>query len=202
MRLLLFSDVHCNSTYCDGIMTKARHADIAVGAGDYASFRRGLENIITCLSHISIPTVLIPGNHETHDELTAACRQWKNVAVLHGTATCIRGITFFGVGGATPETPFGPWSVDISEATAAEMLSHCPDRSVLVTHSPPRGCLDIMHTGRHMGSHAVRSCIETAHPMLSVCGHIHECGGEKDIVTGVPVVNAGPDGYVYTLPDR
>lgn len=202
MRLLLFSDVHCNSGYCDGIVKKAHHANIAVGAGDYASFRRGLEDIITCLSHIPISTVLVPGNHETYDELTRACRQWQHVSVLHGTVACVHGITFFGVGGATPETPFGSWSVDMSEKDAAAMLSHCPDRSVLVTHSPPKGCLDIMHTGRHMGSHTVRSCIETAHPILSVCGHIHECGGKKDVVAGVPVVNAGPDGHMYTLTDR
>ena len=53
-------------------------------------------------------------------------------------------------------TPFGPWSYDFTEEQAAELLAGCPRGCVLVSHSPPKGTVDVDSRGRSLGSVAVR----------------------------------------------
>jgi hypothetical protein len=69
----------------------------------------------------------------------------------------VRGVGFFGLGGAVPVTPFGAWSFDLAEEEAAALLAALPDRAVLVTHSPPLGHCDRDGSGRRLG--AVVGCV-------------------------------------------
>ena len=43
--------------------------------------------------------------------------------MLHGSAVAIAGVTFFGLGGGVPVTPFGAWSYDFTEEQAANLLA-------------------------------------------------------------------------------
>jgi Icc-related predicted phosphoesterase len=194
MKLLLFSDIHGDMDAIAAVVRQSRDADVAIGAGDFALFREGLAPTISALSQIRIPTILVHGNHESHQELVRACADWKAAHVLHGNSAEIRGVTFFGLGGATPITPFPEWSVDVPEWEAALRLSKCPSGAVLVTHSPPLGCLDEIEGNRHIGSRAVRDFILDRKPPLAVCGHIHETWARRGFLEGVPVVNPGPAG--------
>jgi Icc-related predicted phosphoesterase len=50
-----------------------------------------------------------------------------------------------------------------------------PSKTVYVTHSPPcNTALDIVYSGEHVGSRAIRRFIEDAQPTLTLHGHIHE----------------------------
>lgn len=50
-----------------------------------------------------------------------------------------------------------------------------PARTVCVFHSPPYASgLDTLHNGKPIGSHAVRTFIETRQPLITLHGHIHE----------------------------
>jgi Icc-related predicted phosphoesterase len=50
-----------------------------------------------------------------------------------------------------------------------------PEKTIYVMHAPPFGTqLDIVYSGRHVGSMAIRKFIEEAKPCLSLHGHIHE----------------------------
>jgi Icc-related predicted phosphoesterase len=197
MKLLAFSDLHRNRDRAERLVELAREADVVVGAGDYATMRKGLEGTIDVLSAIEVPAVLVPGNAETDTELWQACASWPGAHVLHGQALELEGVQFYGLGGGVPPTPF-PWSFDLSEEEAAAKLESCPDGAVLVVHSPPRGYLDEAH-GRHLGSRSVLEAIERRHPALVLCGHIHQCwGGEAGIGT-TPVVNVGPDGRFFDV---
>jgi Icc-related predicted phosphoesterase len=170
---------------------------VVVGAGDYATMRKGLEGTIAALNAIDVPAVLVPGNAESDTELWQACASWTGAHVLHGQAVEIEGLQFFGLGGGVPPTPF-PWSFDLSEDEAAAKLESCPEGAVLVVHSPPKGYLDEAH-GRHLGSRSVLEAIERRRPALVLCGHIHQCwGGEAGIGT-TPVVNVGPDGRFFDV---
>ena len=197
MKLLVFSDLHRDLDRAERLVELAREADVVVGAGDYATMRRGLEGVIEVLSAIEVPTVLVPGNAETDVELWQACAAWPSAHVLHGQAAQIDGVSFFGLGGGVPPTPF-PWSFDLSEDEAAAKLESCPEGAVLVVHSPPKGYLDEAH-GRHLGSRAVLEAIERKRPSLAVCGHIHQCWGCEAGIGTTPVVNAGPDGRFVEL---
>ncbi len=199
MRLLLFSDVHRDVEAVRALVERSADVDVVVGAGDYATMRRGLEGVVDVLRHIERPTVLVAGNGESPEELRAACRGWTAAHVLHGEAVALEGVTFFGLGGGVPVTPFGDWSYDLTEEAAADLLAGCPEGAVLVSHSPPRGHVDADSAGRSLGSAAVLDCVRRARPRLVACGHIHACWGQRSDEGGSPIVNAGPEGLLWTL---
>ncbi len=199
MKLLLFSDLHSDLRTASKLVELSYAVDVIVGAGDFCIARRGLDTIIASLGRITKPTVLVPGNSESNEELSQACRSWKSAWVLHGRQEVISEITFFGIGGGIPITPFGSWSYDFSENEAYELLRNCPSGGVLVSHSPPEGVLDISSDGRSLGSQAVRETILIKKPKLVVCGHIHGSAGQIDRIGETTVINAGPQGIISEL---
>src|SRR5581483_12135520 len=114
MKLLAFSDLHRDQDRAERLVELAREADVVLGAGDYATMRKGLRGTIEVLSAIDKPTVLVPGNAESDTELWQACQGWRCAHVLHGDALQLEEAQFFGLGGGVPPTPF-PWSFDLSE---------------------------------------------------------------------------------------
>lgn len=205
MELLLASDLHRDLRAARSIVERSPGADAVVIAGDLAVKRIGLQEVIDVLAEIGQPTVLVCGNGESAGELrtaVAAARGgdgWTEARVLHGDSCEIDGVTFFGLGCAVPITPFGDWSVDLSEDEAAELLGRCPDDAVLVSHSPPYGHADSDSAGNHHGSRSVLEAIERSRPRLVVCGHIHASWGQRSRIGDTPVVNAGPGGVGWTL---
>lgn len=198
MKLLLFSDVHCDRAAAGRLVDRSPDFDALVCAGDLAVMRQGLQPIVDLLSASRAPVVLVAGNGESDAELREACTGWSGGHVLHGTGTEIDGVRFWGVGGATPVTPFGDWSFDLSEEEAGALLADCPDGAVLVTHSPPFGHVD-MAGAQHLGSRAVLETLERAGPRLVVCGHIHSCWRQESIVGATRIVNAGPAGVAVEI---
>lgn len=199
MKFLLFSDLHCDTKKAQRLVELSRGVDVVIGAGDLGNLRSGLDRSIGVLRAIDKPTVLTPGNAESDDELREACRDWPSAHVLHGSSVTLAGIEFFGIGGGIPVTPFGSWSFDFTEQQAAELLIDCPRGCVLVSHSPPKGAVDVSSRGISLGSSAIRQVIEQRQPKLVVCGHIHESAGQHASIGPTPVVNAGPDGMIWNL---
>ncbi|MCP4193594.1 MAG: serine/threonine protein phosphatase [Planctomycetaceae bacterium] len=198
-RLLVFSDLHCDVKAAQSIVERAELVDVVIGAGDFGSLRRGLSRIIDVLRSIDQPCVLVPGNSESFGELQAACLGWESAHVLHGSGVTVEGVDYYGLGGGVPVTPFGDWSYDLTEEQAREKLRGCPRGAVLVSHSPPKGILDISSTGQSLGSLAVREAILEKKLAGVVCGHIHESAGQKMSLGSTQVVNAGPQGMSIYL---
>ena len=199
MKLLVFSDLHNDFRTAAKLVELSNTVDVVVGAGDFCTVRRGLKKIIAPLSAITKPTVLVPGNSETDEELLEACQSWKSARVLHGRQVTIAETSFFGIGGGIPITPFGSWSYDFTEAEATDLLRDCPSGGVLVSHSPPAGILDASSDGRSLGSQAIRKAILMNKPNLVVCGHIHGSAGQIDRIGDTIVINAGPQGIIWEL---
>lgn len=197
MNLLLFSDLHSDFRTASKLVAMSQGVDIVIGAGDFCIGRRGLDKIISALAAIKKPTVLVPGNSESEEELKNACGVWKSAQVLHGSGATIDGIDFFGLGGGIPITPFGSWSYDFTEEEAFELLRGCPPGCILVSHSPPKDVLDRSSDGRRLGSRAVLETVKTKKPKLVVCGHIHASSGRIDRLGDTVVINAGAGGIVY-----
>ena len=195
MRVLAFSDIHRDLRQAGRLAERARDVDVVLAAGDLASVHRGLEEVIEVLAAIETPTVLVAGNNETDAALRAACVGWSAAHVLHGQGVEIDGVSFFGLGGGVPVTPWD-WSFDLAEEEAAERLAGCPRGAVLVVHSPPKGHVD---GSRRLGSQAVLEAIEDKQPRFAVCGHIHEAAGEQDTIGESRVLNVGPSGIVLDL---
>jgi Icc-related predicted phosphoesterase len=149
------------------------------------------------LRAVNRPIVLVAGNNESTEELIEACQGWSLAHVLHGSSLTLSGVTFFGLGGGIPVTPFGSWSYDFTEEQATKLLADCPAGCVLVSHSPPQGAVDLSSRGQSLGSTAVRAVIERVRPRLVVCGHIHGSAGQSAMIGSTPVINAGPEGVEW-----
>jgi Icc-related predicted phosphoesterase len=199
MKLLLFSDLHTDTAAAARLVELARGVDVVIGAGDFAIARSGVGMCIPALATIKAPAVLVPGNNESYDELVAACKSWPKAHVLHGARMKIDGVSFFGLGGGVPITPFGPWSWDFSEDDAEGLLRECPAHAVLISHSPPNGAVDKASSGQSLGSTAVRGAVIRTQPRLVVCGHIHACAGQRAQIGKTPVINTGPRGILFEL---
>ena len=201
MKLLLFSDIHSDTRACEKLVEMAEDVDVVICAGDIGNIRRGLDQPIRVLSQISKPSLLVPGNSESYEELAEACGNWPQAIVLHGSGLTLLGQPFYGIGGGIPITPFGSWSYDFTEDQATNLLASCPPNAVLISHSPPKGAVDISSRGVSLGSTAVRDMILEKTPKLVVCGHIHDSSGRHEMIGATPVVNAGPRGVFWELDD-
>ena len=199
MKLLVFSDIHDDLRAASNLVKRSAEVDVVVGAGDYSMPRQGLEEIIRALMKIEKPTALVSGNCENAEQLKDACRAWTNAHVLQAEQVILDGISFYGIGGGIPITPFGSWSYDFSEDEASHLLKKCPSGGVLISHSPPKGTLDISSDGRRLGSTALRDTLIAKNPLLVICGHIHASAGQIDRFGETTVINAGPQGIIWDL---
>jgi Icc-related predicted phosphoesterase len=193
MKLLAFSDVHCDLGAIESLVEQARSADVVAGVGDFASVHEGLLQTVAPLEAIEAPVLLVPGNNETADALRSATAGWDNVTVLHGEAATIDGINFFGIGGGIPTTPWD-WSFDLTEDEATNMLATLPEDAVLLSHSPPKG-----HVDKNLGSTAVLDAAQAKSPRAVLCGHIHEEWTNESHIGDTLVRNLGPDGFTLDL---
>jgi Icc-related predicted phosphoesterase len=200
MRVLCFSDLHCDVAAAKQLVDAAADVDCVIGAGDFANRHQGLSDTLDVLAAIEKPSVLVPGNGETFEELRTAAEVWRAAKVLHGEGCEIEDTPFWGVGGGIPVTPFGDWSYDFDEDQAAELLAGCPENAVLVVHSPPVDTVDHDTSGRICGSRAIRDVIQSRSPRLVVCGHIHSDWGKQMNLGSTQIVNAGPQGVTLEIP--
>ncbi len=199
MRFLCFSDLHRDTAAAEKLVAMAAQVDVVIGAGDFATRRAGLEDTLEILSQIKKPSILVPGNGESVEELREAAAPWKFARVLHGTGCQIEGVDFWGLGGGIPVTPFGDWSYDFDEAQAETMLQACPRGGVLVVHSPPLDTVDHDSSGKIRGSRSIRQAVELKQPRLVVCGHIHSDWGKQMELGSTTILNAGPAGVIVEL---
>ncbi|WP_146602723.1 metallophosphoesterase family protein [Novipirellula aureliae] len=201
MKFLCFSDLHCDQDAARRLVSRSAEADVVIGAGDFANRHQGIHDTIDILSAIDKPTLLVPGNGETFEELSAAASDWRSATVLHGSGCQIEGVEFWGVGGGIPVTPFGDWSYDFDEMKAKELLAGCPIGGVLVVHSPALDTVDHDTSGRIRGSQAIRETVVQKQPQLVVCGHIHSDWGKQVKLGPSQILNAGPQGVFVSLLD-
>jgi uncharacterized protein len=193
VRALAFSDLHRDLGQAARLVDLARDADVVVGAGDFGTQHRGVEETIGVLAAIEAPSIVVPGNNETADELRGACRGWPSAIVLHGEGVELDGVPFFGLGAGVPVTPWD-WSFDLTDEEAGALLAGCPEGGALVVHSPPKG-----HVDNGLGSEAILRTIEQRRPRIAVCGHVHEQWGRESRVGETRVLNLGPEGVLLDL---
>ncbi|MES2196238.1 MAG: metallophosphoesterase [Pseudomonadota bacterium] len=192
MRILAFSDLHRDAARAEAIVNESHGADVVVGAGDFASCGQGHEDTLNVLRRMTVPFVLVPGNHDDLGALFAACADWPLAHLLHGQSVVIDGVPFFGIGLGSGVIDPERWNMVLDEAEAEQMLTLCPARAVLVSHSPPLGIADQQKDGRHAGSAALRDAIVQHQPRITICGHVHNAWGQSGTIGQTPVHNIGP----------
>jgi Icc-related predicted phosphoesterase len=193
MKLLAFSDVHCDIGAVESLVDQAAEADVVAGVGDFASVHEGLPQTLEPLKALEVPLLLVPGNNETADALRSATTGWDGATVLHGATAEVDGIPIFGIGGGIPTTPWD-WSFDLTEDEAATMLMAMPEGALLLSHSPPKG-----HVDKGLGSTAVLEAAQAKGARAVLCGHIHEEWTNESRIGETLVRNLGPDGFLLDL---
>ena len=196
MKILAFSDVHCDMGAVAALVAAAGDADLVIGAGDFAQLHQGLEPTMAALEPIAAKAVYVPGNNETHEALAGA----TSARVLHGGITDIDGIRIAGIGCAIPPLPPTPWnSYDMTEIEAQDVLGRMGSADVLITHSPPKGVVDIHASLGSLGSLALLDWITDHQPELVLCGHVHDCWGQEGAIDMSRICNLGPGGTWFEL---
>ena len=174
VRLYAVADIHGSERAAQMIREGlAKHTpDVFVAAGDITHFGP-VSYAEELFRGLAVPTLAVPGNCDPRELVTTLDRLAVN---LHGRKTVIGGRAFVGIGGANP-TPFGT-PFELTEREIEETLRKVMEPgAILVSHPPPNGFVDVVRSGAHAGSTAVRAIVEEFEPPLVLCGHIHESRG-------------------------
>ena len=196
MRMLAFTDFHGDSEAFGKAERLIRNEEwnCVIVAGDIANYDGELaKQRLTQLPEEGVPVLFVPGNMDSPE--LASWPGTKSVRPLHGSSVMIGGILFVGLGGS----PLGPFSTpfQLSDDRAAKLLNQAvagfqKGALVLVSHCPPKNTkLDIVPSGEHAGSIAVRNFVEKLKPTLVISGHMHEARG-VDSIGETTLVNIGP----------
>jgi Icc-related predicted phosphoesterase len=197
VKTLIFSDIHNHKPALEKLM--AAEADAYFAAGDLVSWSRGLNQMGELMKPRAERVFVLPGNHESAQEIEQFCREFGFVN-FHGATVEIGGIRFAGLGYSTV-TPFDTPG-EYSEAQIAEQLEKFADwkPQVLICHSPPLNtALDRIKEGLHAGSRSVREFIEKHQPAHFFCGHIHEAEGVVIQMGATRAMNVGKRGYLLEI---
>ena len=189
MKILAISDIHGNGHVYEWIPALIRDhgIDALVLAGDLVgghgndltieeAQRRESEQIIKILQSLQIPVSYIMGN----DDMVELGYQDALVHPIHFIRRNLQECNFVGyqfsppfMGGIfeKPENEIGRDLLQIEPLL--------DDKTVLVTHSPAYGILDVADQEFHVGSPSIAKVIEL-HPVRAhIHGHIHKCFGRE-----------------------
>jgi Icc-related predicted phosphoesterase len=194
VNLLVFSDIH--GAYDDLKRLMQIDADYYIAAGDLTSWGRGLDRCGQILSRRAAQTYVLPGNHETEDQISEFCARF-GLNELHGKAFEASGYHIAGLGYSNP-TPFDtPGEYPEAEIESRLRPFGSLQPLVLICHCPPAGTpLDQIRSGLHAGSTAIRDFVERYQPEYLFCGHIHEAEGVTATLGKTRCVNVGRRGYL------
>ena len=197
MKVLIFSYTHGDLRSLERIV--AQPADVYIAAGDLSNFGKSLNHCGEILKPLGERLLVLPGNHETHQQTKDFCdkfgfvdfhRQLRNIGDSHWAGLGYSNITPFKTPGEYSET-------EIANALAAfDGIAQLH----LVVHFPPYDTkLDEYAPGQHAGSPALRAWVEKEKPPVLFCGHIHETAGMTDRLGSTQCFNVGKQGYTLEV---
>ena len=194
MKILALTDIHGSYKKAGEIIAK-NPSDVVIIGGDLTTVGtvKEAEEALKKMQTLASRLLCVAGNMDlpAHDDLFA-----RLGISLNGRGLKIDGIGFFGVSAAPISPLHTPYEISEAEIGKRSLsgYSQVKDCSVtiFVPHAPPYGTkVDILHSGIHVGSTAVRDFIEQEQPTVAVCGHIHEARGQ-DSLERTKIVNCGP----------
>jgi hypothetical protein len=196
MRMIAFTDFHSNNEAFARAKELIRNEKwhCVVVAGDITNYDGELaKRRLKELAEVTVPLFFVPGNMDSPD--LSSWLGTNSVRPLHGKSARVDGVFLVGLGGSPP----GPFSTpfEIPEDKAAQLVNQAMvgfdmGTLVLVSHCPPKNTkLDVVPSGEHAGSMAVRNFVEEFKPILVVSGHVHEARG-IDSIGETTLVNTGP----------
>lgn len=194
MKIIAFGDVHMDLGRYNSI-PGIKEADLVIITGDITNFGHKSDAglIIKEIKSANDRVLALAGNLDESDVDDYLTTIGIN---LHGRGETVEnGIGIFGLGGSNP-TPFNTPN-EFSEDEMATLLEKGFEKArdatltILVSHTPPLNTkTDLLPSGVHVGSKAVRAFIENNQPDLCLTGHIHESRAE-DYISKTHILNPG-----------
>jgi Icc-related predicted phosphoesterase len=187
MKILVIADMHGYSDDISRFFNRidASSFDLIICPGDFTdmfnhppgfSQHNIAELNLQKLVAFGTPVMCVPGNHDPYEIIDVFEEYGVN---LHGKVRSFHGESFMGWGGALTHfnTAFEP-TVEETKEALERMSAAAGPRPILVVHNPPHNTrLDLIATGEHVGSPAIREFVEKASPKLVISAHIHESRG-------------------------
>lgn len=193
----MFSDIHGDKSALERLMEI--DADYYFAGGDLANWGRGLDQLAPILQKRAARMYVIPGNHESEQDIAQMCEQY-GFHDFHGKTLQLGSYTVAGLGYSNP-TPFNTPGEYSEQELAARLEKFAGlEPLILICHTPPKDSkLDRAGEGQHFGSTAVRDFIERHQPAYFYCGHIHEAAGQEETFGRTQGWNVGKRGEVLDL---
>jgi uncharacterized protein len=197
MKILTFADLHGSFRTLNELKEKAKETEAVVCAGDVSIFQERLDELLEELNSMKQPVIMVPGNHETHEDLKFASENFENIKYIHNDFYLMdKNYLFLGSGGggfSTRDPEFEKISRDFKSLIKNE------HKTILVTHAPPHNTKVDFINGNHAGSKSIREFLDSMKINLHVCGHLHENARVQDKVKDTIVVNPGYKGIIFDI---
>ena len=198
MDILAAADLHGQYDIYDWLVgvTAGIEPDVVVLAGDLLGAPAGFDTIeesqradamtiLSILDRIAQPVLYVMGN----DDMVELEPKRNGIRSVHNTRVGLGGLSFVGyqyslpfMGGVFEK----PESDILDDLSALDPLVDCG--TVLITHSPAYGVLDVGVMDLHAGSVSIKDLIERRSPLMHIHGHIHQefgiCGRHFNVAAG------------------
>jgi hypothetical protein len=203
MKILAVTDIH-GASHKVVEMLNRENPDILIIGGDLTTYGsvQDVRNAVDSFRSVCGVLLCISGNMESreHDSFFTEAG-----VSINGKGHMVGNVGIFGVSAA----PFSPLRTpfEISEEEIGSVIQAGyrdvlgARQKILVSHAPPYGTtVDVLRSGKHVGSTAVRKFVESEQPAVVICGHIHEARG-MDTIGSSTIVNCGEgfQGYYAVL---
>ena len=193
MHIAAFTDIHGAYSKVFRII-ESESPDIVIIGGDLTTVGtvKEAEEAIGKFLKLTGKLFCVAGNMDLpyHDDLFV-----RLGVSINGRGIVFNDVGFFGVSAAPLSPLHTPYELSEDEIAGRIRNGYEHVRSsktkIFVPHAPPYGTkVDIVHSGIHVGSTAVREFIEDTQPDVVICGHIHEGRGEDSL--GISrIINCG-----------
>ncbi|MEM0988617.1 MAG: metallophosphatase domain-containing protein [Pseudomonadota bacterium] len=119
----------------------------------------------------------IGGNHDfdLEQRIRVDDQPFVNATWLHERAITLRGVTFYGTSWVPELRGFAFYADDHVLKAAWARIPNEVD--VLVTHTPPKGVLDVSSAGHVLGCPYLARWLEQTAPRVHCFGHVHAAAG-------------------------
>jgi uncharacterized protein len=199
MKIAVLTDIHGQYDIAGRVIALER-PDVLVIGGDLTTVGsvREAKSVILGFKKVVEIVLCVAGNMDLpqHDELFV-----RLGVSINGRGVLVGDVGFAGLSSAPVSTLKTPYELPEETLLERSRAGHRQIRNarirIFVPHAPPYGTkLDIIHSGIHVGSTAVREIVEDEKPDAVICGHIHE-GRGLDFIGKSALMNCGPamNGY-------
>lgn len=195
MKMLAFTDLHgdVKRLFCLERLISSKKPDILICAGDLSWFGKHLNLIAKKLDSFNLPILIIPGNHETEENIELISKKFKNIININKKLYNHNNFQFLGLGSGG----FGQVNKEF-EKQFEKIKSNIknPKKFIFISHAPPYNTKIDKVKNSHVGSISIRKFIEFASPVLAISGHIHETEHLEDKIKSTRVLNPGDAEFI------